>query len=306
MKRFVLSLVLTLPFLAASAQITLSGGKNGFPLVGSKGPATIFYDKSDALVVERSAMMLSQDISDVTGQALPLNSGAPGTQKVSCAVIAGTVGQSRWAEAVIASGQVDTTGLGGSWERYQVQLVKNPVKGVGQALVILGSDRRGTAFGVLSISRAVGVSPWKWWMDARPQKRSSVTLEVTPFMSREPSVKYRGVFINDEDFGLLPWARKTYEPEVGNIGPRTYARVCELLLRLNANYLAPAMHEASIAFFKLPANQLVADSFAVVMGSSHCEPLLLNTASEWDRSRYGAWDYVSNRRVMDSVLNASV
>jgi len=304
MKRFVFSLMLGAAALCASAQVTISGGKNSFPLVGSKTAATIFYDKRDALVVERSAMMLSQDICDVTGKVLPLSCEAPGKQKAACAVIAGTIGQSQWADALIASGKVDTTGLGGSWERYRLQLVKNPVKGIGQAIVVLGSDRRGTAFGLLSISRAAGVSPWVWWMDAKPQKRSTISLQIKPFTSKEPSVKYRGVFINDEDWGLRPWAKKTYEPEVGNFGPKTYARVCELLLRLNANYLAPAMHEASLAFFKLPANQLVADTFAIAMGSSHCEPLLLNTASEWDKQKYGAWDYVSNRRGVDSVLNA--
>lgn len=304
MKRLVSSFVLCAAFLSALAQITMYSGKNSFPLVGGNSTATIFYDKYDALVVERSAKMLSQDICEVTGKSLPLNGDGPGRQKASYAVIAGTMGQSKWADALIASGKIDTTGLSGAWERYRVQLVKNPVKGIGQAVVVVGSDRRGTAFGLLSISRAAGVSPWIWWMDAKPQKRSTVGLQVKSFTSKQPSVKYRGVFINDEDWGLLPWARKTYEPEVGNFGPKTYARVCELLLRLNANYLAPAMHEASLAFFKQPANQLVADTFAIAMGSSHCEPLLLNTASEWDKKKYGPWDYVSNRRGIDSVLNA--
>ena len=157
--------------LCLSAQVTMQGGKNSFPLVGSKTAATIFYDKGDALVVERSAMMLSQDICDVTGKALPLSNEAPGKQKAACAIIAGTIGQSQWADALIASGKVDTTGLGGAWERYRVQLVGNPVKGIGQAIVVLGSDRRGTAFGLLSISRAAGVSPWVGgWM---PSLRSA-------------------------------------------------------------------------------------------------------------------------------------
>ena len=99
-------------------------------------------------------------------------------------------------------------------------------------------------------------------MGRRPgQTASSIYLEVPVTISKTPSVKYRGVFINDEDWGLLPWARHTFDPERGNIGPKTYAKVCELLLRLKANYLCPAMHEASTAFNKIPENKMVADSF---------------------------------------------
>jgi len=253
--------------LGASAQITLSEQeKGGFPLVNSRQQATICYDKKDALVVERSAMMLSSDIKDVTGKEMALCCQSPAEAKAQYAVIAGTIGQSEWAEQLIKAGKIDTTGLTGTWEHYRVQQVKAPTKGIKEAIVVIGSDRRATAFGLLSISRAAGVSPWIWWMDAKPSKRNAVNLKVKPFTSKEPSVKYRGVFINDEDWGLRPWARKTYEPEVGNFGPRTYARVCELLLRLNANYLCPAMHEASLAFYKIPANQLVADTFAIAMG----------------------------------------
>lgn len=301
-KKSLLAVVLGGMLLHASAQVRLAENKGeNFPLVNGKEKAVICYDKEDALVVERSARMLAEDVACVTGTPLRVQQG---TADARYAVIAGTMGHSPTIDRLIEAGRIDTTGLTGAWERYHVAMLKAPVKGVKRALVVVGSDRRGTAYGLLSVSRAIGVSPWRWWMDAPAEKRKSCVLQVRPFTSRTPSVRYRGVFINDEDWGLLRWARHNFEKNLGNIGPRTYAAVCELLLRLNANYLCPAMHEASLAFHRLPENRLVADSFAIVMGSSHCEPLLLNTASEWDRGKYGAWDYNNNRRGVDSVLNA--
>ena len=119
-------------------------------------------------------------------------------------------------------------------------------------------------------------------------------------------MRYRGIFLNDEDWGLTPWASQTFEPERGNIGPRTYAKVCELLLRLKANYLAPAMHPVSTSFNQIPENKLVADTFAIVMGSTHCEPLLLNTASEWDTKTMGPWNYDKNKEGINRVLTQRV
>ena len=144
--------------------------------------------------------------------------------------------------------------------------------------------------------------PWYWWADAPVAKQKELCIKIKKMTSNEPTVKYRGVFINDEDWGLLQWAKKNFEKERGNIGPKTYAKVCELLLRLKANYLCPAMHEASTAFNKIPENKLVADSFAIVMGSTHCEPLLFNNASEWDKKTMGEWDYVNNKGMGRDIM----
>ncbi len=288
--------------LASMSQVSLTQKTSGtFPLLTKGQQAVVVIDKNDALVVEKSAQMLAEDVKRVAGTALQVQENV---QNAPAAIIAGTIGQSRHIDRLVAAGKIDTTGLTGAWERYRIELVKNPMQGVKQAIVVAGSDRRGTAYGTLSISRAIGVSPWYWWLDTPVKKSESLRLAVKPMTSRTPSVKYRGVFINDEDWGIYRWAKRNYEKERGNIGPRTYHEVCDLLLRLNANYLCPAMHEASLAFHKVPENRLVADTFAIVMGSSHCEPLLLNTASEWDRGRYGEWDYVNNRKGVDSVLNA--
>ena len=150
------------------------------------------------------------------------------------------------------------------------------------------------------------MSPWYWWADAPIIKKDQLHLRVDKYISKEPTVKYRGIFINDEDWGLYRWSRDNFEKELGNFGPRTYAKVCELLLRLQANYLCPAMHDASMAFHRIPENRVVADRFAILMGASHCEPLLFNTASEWKRDKMGEWDYINNKKGVDSVLNVRV
>lgn len=291
------------------AQVSLSGtssGRNVFPL-SAKTCAAIMYDTvSEPSVVGTAVGLLASDIEKVTGR-VPSVSGN-GSVPASCryAVIAGTLGHSSLIDALVRERKIDVSSISGDWERYAVRLVEAPLKGVRRALVVVGSDRRGTAYGLLSLSRAIGVSPWYWWMDAPVEHRNSIYLSVNAYDAATPSVKYRGIFINDEDWGLLRWAKRNFEKELGNIGPKTYEKVCELLLRLNANMLAPAMHEASTAFYQIPQNKEVADRYGIIITASHCEPLLLNTASEWQKDRYGDWNYNTNSERIDSVLNARV
>ena len=114
------------------------------------------------------------------------------------------------------------------------------------------------------------------------------------FKQGPPAVKYRGIFLNDEDWGLRPWASKTFDPETGNIGPKTYAKIFELLLRLHANYLWPAMHPGTPAFNSFPDDKEIADEYGIVMGSSHCEQMLRNNISEWDEKTLGEYNFVTN------------
>ncbi|MDR0510680.1 MAG: glycosyl hydrolase 115 family protein [Rikenellaceae bacterium] len=290
---------------AVGGQVSLTD-KGGFPLVAAGNRAAVCYDPADARVVKTAVELFAADVERVTGQAIAVSAGTEPPRAIRYAVIAGTVGHSRWIDELTASGKLDPGPIVGGWERYIVRLVERPGHGLARALVIAGSDRRGTAYGLLSVSRAIGVSPWYWWADAPVVRRKELMLDVRGFTSKEPSVRYRGIFINDEDWGILRWAKRNFEKERGNIGPKTYEKVCELLLRLNANYLAPAMHEASTAFHKIPENREVADRYAIVMGSSHCEPLLLNTASEWDGKSMGEWNYVDNRAGVDGVLKNRV
>ena len=290
------------------AQVKLtekSSGRDVFRLSVPKRQTVIRYDANDATVVGTTARLLAEDLERVTGRAANLATGDEIVRNADV-IIAGTIGKSETIDRLIARGKIRVDSITGGWERYQIQIVKEPLPGISRALIVAGSDRRGTAYGLLALSEAIGVSPWYWWADVPARPHSSIYLEVPVTISKTPSVKYRGVFINDEDWGLLPWARHTFDPERGNIGPKTYAKVCELLLRLKANYLCPAMHEASTAFNKIPENKMVADSFAIVMGSVHCEPLLFNNASEWDRKTMGEWDYVKNKEGINRVLRQRV
>lgn len=264
----------------------------------------MYYDAKDFEVVKTTAGLFANDVKEVSGQLLGVATTKEAPQK-NCIII-GTLGHNEWIDQMIAKKKLDVEPLKNRWESYLVQLVRNPLPGVDKALVIVGSDRRGAAYGLLSVSRTIGVSPWYWWADAPIIKKDQLHLRVDKYISKEPTVKYRGIFINDEDWGLYRWSRDNFEKELGNFGPRTYAKVCELLLRLQANYLCPAMHDASMAFHRIPENRVVADRFAILMGASHCEPLLFNTASEWKRDKMGEWDYINNKKGVDSVLNVRV
>lgn len=306
-KSVLLGGMLLLSSSVALAQVSLSqnsSGPNVFSLVGKKDKACVYYDAQDFEVVKTTAGLFANDVKEVSGQILGVATTKEAPQK-NCIII-GTLGHNEWIDQMIAKKKLNVETLKNRWESYLVQLVRNPLPGVDKALVIVGSDRRGAAYGLLSVSRTIGVSPWYWWADAPIVKKDQLHLKVDKYISKEPTVKYRGIFINDEDWGLYRWSKRNFEKEVGNFGPRTYAKVCELLLRLQANYLCPAMHDASMAFHRIPENRVVADRFAIIMGSSHCEPLLFNTASEWKRDKMGEWDYINNKKGVDSVLNARV
>lgn len=306
-KSVLLGGMLLLSSSVALAQVSLSqnsSGPNVFSLVGKKDKACVYYDAQDFEVVKTTAGLFANDVKEVSGQILGVATTKEAPQK-NC-IIVGTLGHNEWIDQMIAKKKLDVEPLKNRWESYLVQLVRNPLPGVDKALVIVGSDRRGAAYGLLSVSRTIGVSPWYWWADAPIVKKDQLHLKVDKYISKEPTVKYRGIFINDEDWGLYRWSKRNFEKEVGNFGSRTYAKVCELLLRLQANYLCPAMHDASMAFHRIPENRVVADRFAIIMGSSHCEPLLFNTASEWKRDKMGEWDYINNKKGVDSVLNARV
>lgn len=307
MKHYILMLSALVAVSAGHAQVAVHEKspetKYAFTLASPRQTAAILYDASDAAVVKRAAELFAADVEAVTGRRPQVTSA---TGETGPAVIVGTVGGSALIRRLSEAGKIDTAPLEGAWERYLIQTVANPLPGIRKALVIAGSDRRGAAYGLFTLSELIGVSPWYWWADVPVKKHAALHVDAPPTYSQTPSVRYRGIFLNDEDWGLTPWASQTFEPERGNIGPRTYAKVCELLLRLKANYLAPAMHPVSTSFNQIPENKLVADTFAIVMGSTHCEPLLLNTASEWDTKTMGPWNYDKNKEGINRVLTQRV
>lgn len=200
----------------------------------------------------------------------------------------GTLGSNSEAEKVI--------------DKNLVEEVRNHAEGFaiqvkGDQLYVLGNDKRGTAYGILELSRLIDVSPWEWWADSHPEKKDFVTLEDGFSCVEYPSVAHRGIFLNDEDWGLNPWSYQTHEPSdvKGQIGPKTHARIFELLLRLRANTFWPAMHDCSIAFYLTPGNKEIADKYGIFVGTSHCEPMMRNTNAEWKTAGTGTYDYVNNR-----------
>ena len=163
-------------------------------------------------------------------------------------------------------------------------------------IIVEGNNARGMAYGILELSRMAGVSPWIWWGDVVPEKKERLAMDDDFETSQQPSVEYRGIFINDEDWSLRPWSHENFEPAPkGNIGPKTYKKVFQLLLRLRANAIWPGMHTGTKAFFKTPGTKAMADSCGIVIGTSHCEPLLRNNVDEWDVAERGAFNYRTNR-----------
>ena len=167
-------------------------------------------------------------------------------------------------------------------------------------ITIEGHNGRGTAYGLLELSRLAGVSPWVWWGDVVPERRSLLTIADSTDYEQTPAVQYRGIFINDEDWSLRHWASTTFEPsptpdKLQSIGPKTYKEIFKLLLRLRANTIWPAMHEGGTGFFTVKGNKETADSCGILIGSSHCEPLLRNNVAEWDVRKRGPYNYITNR-----------
>ena len=164
-------------------------------------------------------------------------------------------------------------------------------------IVVVGNNGRGCAYGVLELSRMAGVSPWVWWGDVLPQRRDRLTMEESFQTTQAPSVAYRGIFINDEDWSLRNWAWKTFDPanQFGTMGPKTYKAIFQLLLRLRANTIWPAMHSGTPGFFTISGNKEMADSCGILIGTSHCEPLLRNNVAEWNHAQRGAYNYITNR-----------
>lgn len=279
--------------LRAFAALSLAGspGPGDFILSDGQNVAAILVETNNDPAVIRAAADLADDVRRVTG-VKPALTGAAVAGKFL--VIAGTLGKSPAVDRLTAEGKLDVTGISGEWESHVLQVVKNPLPGVAAALVIAGSDRRGTIYGIYTLSEMIGVSPWYWWADVPVAPKKLLALHGDSFKQGPPAVKYRGIFLNDEDWGLRPWAAKTFEPETGNIGPKTYAKVFELLLRLHANYLWPAMHPGTRAFNFYPTNKFLADNYGIIMGASHCEQMLRDNVDEWDEQQFGDYNFVTN------------
>ncbi|MBR1546209.1 MAG: glycosyl hydrolase 115 family protein [Prevotella sp.] len=294
-------------------QIVETAKDGYFPFCTNGQVAPIYTDAEDYAVVGITAKMFADDVERVTGQL-------PETRKVSshhalprhAAVVAGTIGQSCLIDWLVEKGIVNISDIKGKWESFIITTVQHPQYHT-PLLVVMGSDRRGTAFGLTSLSEAIGVSPWYWWADVTPAHKSGLYVEPGIFRQGEPSVQYRGIFINDERFGgWARWVEQTFDKESGKVGPKVYQQVFELLLRLKANYLWPAMHPGTQAFNADSENARLADDYAIVMGSSHCEQMLRNNEGEWKAieqkkpGTFGDFNYITNRQTMHDYWETRV
>ena len=234
------------------------------------GPGLCFFHEETAWPgVRRVAGMVQEDIRLVTGTR-PADA-APG-DAAGAAVLYGTVGRSAVLDALEQSGKIALDGVRGKWEVYLFALVEDPLPGIRRALVIAGSDKRGTIYGLFHLSERIGVSPLVHWNHVWPRRQAAVTLTAADEMlSKEPSVRYRGFFINDEWPAFGTWARTHF----GGVNAACYAQVFELLLRLKGNYFWPAMWSTN---FSLDGPGLqsaeLADELGVVMSTSHHEPCM--------------------------------
>ena len=235
--------------------------------------------------VVRAVRDLQADFGRVGGAPAQLLSG--GGSQADGAIIIGTLGKSPIIDRLVRERKLDPSGVRGIWEAYLHQVVENPAPGIGRALVIAGADERGTIFGIYHLSERIGVSPWHYWADV-PTARKERLYVLPGRMTERPAVKYRGIFINDEEPALGNWARQTF----GGFNRKFYGSVFELMLRMRANYLWPAMWGKSF-WEDDPGNAALADEYGVVIGTSHHEPLM-RAHVDWEKHGKGPWDYTKN------------
>jgi hypothetical protein len=272
-----------------------------FQIVNQDQSVPILYDQNDADVVGICAKALAGDIKLITNVSPALETRLQ--TNIDAAIITGTLGKSKPIDTMVETGRLSVNSITGKWESFIIQVVDNPLAGINKALVICGSDPRGTAYGIFELSKRLGISPWVYWADVIPAKQKNLNVAVDKIIMGPPSVKYRGIFLNDEDWGLQPWAARNMDTDIRDIGPRTYARIFELMLRLKANYIWPAMHPCTKAFFYYKENPKVAVQYSIVLGSSHCEPMLRNNVDEWKNNfteeydrQPGPWRYDTNEK----------
>jgi glycosyl hydrolase family 115 (putative glucuronidase)/glycosyl hydrolase family 115 len=275
-----------------TSYVAVTPGPGFFPLVAAGRAAPLWLSDGDYPGVIRAARDLQGDIRRVTDAEPTVAVGArPAGRTV---VIAGTIGKSAIIDSLVRRKTLDVAGLAGRWEMFLLQVVRDPLPGIDRALVIVGSDKRGTIYGLYDLSARIGVSPWVWWADVPPKRSASLYVRPGRHSDGEPAVKYRGIFINDEAPAFTGWARETF----GGVDHRVYTKVFELILRLKGNYLWPAMWgNAFVDDDSLDAP--LADEYGIVMGTSHHEPMTL-AQQEWRRYGRGPWNYEQN----DSVLRA--
>ena len=306
MRKYILSFMCLALSLCAIAKdnkgiVTENLNAGGFTLISQSHPVTLLVADKDKKGVLIAASNLQKDFERVCGsKAALLNAPSPDTKRY---VIAGTL-ESSYIKQIVKAKKIDEKELKGKVEKYLMTVVDNPLPGVDEALVIAGSDMRGTIYGIYELSEQIGVSPWYDWMDVPAVRHTNLAIQKGTYTAGEPAVRYRGLFLNDEAPCLTSWVKNTFGTNYG--GHEFYARVFELILRLRGNYLWPAMWMWTF-YGDDPLNSPTANDMGVIMGTSHHEPMARNH-QEWARHRkeYGEWNYVTNQKVIDNFFREGV
>jgi hypothetical protein len=292
------------------------GLPGSFPIVQQGVAANLFVDSNDFAGVLRAANDLQADIARVAGLTPAIIRQENGLGKN--AILVGTMGRSRVIDRLIREGKIDVSPITGKWESFFIQVVPEPLPGVASGLVIVGSDKRGTIYGIYDLSEQMGVSPWYWWADVAVEHKDALFVKPGKYVQGPPAVKYRGIFLNDEapdlsnwitdKFGMVPpGTNPPIPPGVANYNHQFYTKLFELILRLKGNYLWPAMWNNAFNEDD-PENPRLADEYGVVMGTSHQEPML-RAQKEWDR-RYqktlGSWNYAKNPEALENFWREGI
>ena len=291
-------------------------GKGKFTISAYGKSAPLLISSEDWPGVIRAFKDLQSDIGRVTSSVPELFTGNVSNAKEI--IVAGTIGKSFLIDKLVKDNKIDVTDIAGQWEKFLVQTVQRPFPGVKEALIIAGSDKRGTIYGIYEISKQIGVSPWYWWADVPVLKKKAIYVNPGTYIQGSPSVRYRGIFLNDEAPDLTNWIREKFgfvsvgtNPPVpggvANYGHEFYTKLFELILRLKGNYLWPAMWNNAFNEDDLQ-NPKLADEYGIVMGNSHQEPML-RAQKEWDR-RYlrslGPWNYSKNPDILEAFWREGI
>ena len=298
-----LGLALQVVALGQNKTLTFTSGQGALQLAGSGNAPRIIVDSKDYAGVIRAAGDLVADFRRVTGLNGTVQlSNQTASANRSATIIVGTIGNSSYIDNLVTAGQVDVSKIRGQWEAFSSQVVSNPIPGVASALVIVGSDQRGSIYGIYDVSEQIGVSPWYWMADSAPQKKSSIYATNTTKIQGSPSIKYRGFFLNDEQPALNNWVQANYPN--GQYGPgfghEFYSRVFELMLRLRANYIWPTEWNSMYSLDD-PVNDQNAKYYGVVVGTSHTEPLMRWT-KEQSLFLNGTWSWAYNQQNVTNIM----
>ncbi len=294
MKKKLLIVVLTClssaKLLSQDISISEKSAPGYFTISSASQTTSIYVDAKDHWLMHKAAELLQQDLFMLTGLKPDIISSLP--LSANSLIIIGSLDSSEMIKRLSAAKKINTENIKGKWESFQLQTINNPAAGISSAIVIAGSDKRGTAFGVFELSQKMGVSPWYWWADVPVKKKKEIYFKNGLYIYGPPSVKYRGIFINDEAPAFSGWTKEKF----GGVNHLVYEKVFELLLRMKANYLWPAMWGNAFNDDD-PLNPVLADKYGIVMGTTHHEPML-RAQQEWKRYGHGLWNYDSNQVVL--------